>query len=153
MQQPTIEDAILLATQLHKGQVDKAGAPYILHPLRVMLNPILTTETERITAVLHDVVEDTEISFAELRGREYSNEIVDALHFLTKLSEEESDYFRFITRISEGPELARVVKFADLKDNEDLSRIAYPTEKDFKRQKKYQRAIEILESSFLRDRL
>ncbi len=153
MQRPTIEDAILLATQLHKGQVDKAGAPYILHPLRVMLNPILTTETERITAVLHDVVEDCEMSFETLSELGYTDETIRALGFLTKHLEEENDYFRFIARISEGSELARMVKFADLKDNEDLSRISNPTEKDFKRQKKYQRAIEILENSFLRDRL
>ncbi len=146
MSRTNIEDAILLAAQLHKGQLDKAGAPYILHPLRVMLDTTLITETERIVAVLHDVVEDCDISLAELREREYSDEVISAISYLTKLSEEEDDYDAFIERIRTGPELARKVKLADLKDNADPSRIPNPTARDHKRREKYLRAIKVLEA-------
>lgn len=145
--EPTLEDAILLATTLHRGQVDKAGAPYILHPLRVMLDPIITSESERIVAVLHDVMEDCDITFEKLVEMGYSEEVVDALRFLTKLPEEEGKYFDFIGRINAGPVLARRVKIADLRDNSNLSRIPNPTEADYARQKKYLRALQILQGS------
>ncbi len=144
---PTLEDAVALASALHKGQKDKAGASYILHPLRVMLNPLLTTDEERIAAVLHDTVEDCDITLEQLRERGYSAEVVEALSFLTKLPEEEDDYDAFIERILGGLLIARKVKLADLHDNADLSRFAHPTEKDVKRQEKYKRAIARLEGS------
>ncbi len=147
---PSIEDAILLAALLHKGQRDKAGAPYILHPLRVMLDSTLTTDTERIVAVLHDVVEDGGINLAKLSELGYASEIVKGVELLTKLPHEENDYDAFIQRICNGPELARKVKLADLRDNADLSRIAHPTERDFKRQEKYLRAINVIEETFTR---
>ena len=144
---PTLEDAIVLAAQLHKGQVDKAGVSYILHTLRVMQDPTLTSEDERIVAVLHDTVEDCDITLEQLRERGYSVQVVDALDFLTKLPEEESNYDAFIERVQSGPLLARKVKLADLRDNADLSRLANPTEKDLARQEKYRRAIAALESA------
>ena len=143
----TLNDAIMLATRLHAGQHDKGGAPYILHPLRVMLDPLLTTEDERIVAVLHDTVEDCDITLDTLREYGYSEEVVEALSFLTKLPEEEDDYDAFIARVMTGPVIARKVKRADLRDNSDITRISNPTERDWKRQEKYQRAIAQLETA------
>lgn len=148
MKNCTLEGAIALAAQLHMGQRDKAGACYILHPLRVMLDPILKTEEERIVAVLHDVVEDCNISPIQLRELGYSETVVEALFFLTKLPEEKNNYAAFIERICTGSSsIARKVKIADLRDNADLSRFENPTEKDIQRQEKYCRAIVRLETA------
>ena len=142
---PTVEDAVILAATLHKGQKDKAGAAYIFHPLRVMLR--LQTEEEQIVGVLHDTLEDCNISPEELRVHGYNKNILEALDFLTKRPEEEEDYNVFIERINQGPELARRVKIADLRDNMDLSRFSHPTEKDYRRKEKYERALAILSST------
>jgi hypothetical protein len=141
---PTIEDAISLASTLHKGQVDKADAPYIFHPLRVMFR--LQTEEERITGVLHDVVEDCDITLDRLAELGYNPEIIEALNYLTKRPEEEDDYDVFISRILKGPVLARNVKIADIEDNSDLTRIPIPTEKDYERLEKYRLALQSLKS-------
>jgi (p)ppGpp synthase/HD superfamily hydrolase len=142
-----IEDAILLAAQAHRGQKDKAGAPYILHPLRVMFH--LESDADaatRIAAVLHDVIEDTPITAAQLRERGFADEAVEAIEFLTKLPEEEDDYEAFIRRAAQN-RIARRVKIADLKDNMDASRIRELTDKDHKRMEKYQRALQVLQGS------
>ena len=76
---PSLEDAILLATEAHRGQKDKAGVPYILHPLRVMLR--METEADRIVAVLHDVVEDSGVTVSDLQKAGYSAEIVEAIQY------------------------------------------------------------------------
>lgn len=144
---PTLEDAIALAAQLHKGQDDKAGGCYILHPLRVMLNPIIKTDEGRIVAVLHDTVEDCGITFRQFHDLGYSEAVIEALTFLTKLPGEMRDYDAFIERIRTGSSvIARKVKMADLQDNSNLSRFSNPTEKDIRRQKKYVRAIARIET-------
>ena len=135
MQFPTIEDALALAAQAHKGQVDKAGQPYILHPIRLMLN--VPDEAARIVALLHDVVEDTPITIEELRAAGYSEEILAALDCVTRRTTE--TYEEFIERIIPNP-LARRVKLADLADNMDLSRIKNVTEKDHARIERYRAA-------------
>jgi (p)ppGpp synthase/HD superfamily hydrolase len=141
----TLEDAILLAATKHIGQVDKAGAMYILHPLRVMFR--LNTEEERIAGVLHDVVEDCSVTLEQLLQARYSDAVVEAVDFLSKRPDEEDDYDAFIRRIAAGPELARRVKIADLEDNMDPSRMPHPAERDLQRLEKYGRAIEVLRSS------
>ena len=146
MSQPVLEDAIALAAKLHQGQKELGGRPYILHPLQVMLDPTLTSNEERIVAVLHDVVEDCNITLAELADMGYSSAVVEALDYLTKRPHEEADYEAFIERVSTGPLLARKVKLADLRHNCDLTRIPTPTQKDWDRQAKYLRAIAKLES-------
>lgn len=78
----TIERAIEIAARAHAGQVDKAGAPYILHPLRVML--AVKTEEQQMAAVLHDVVEDTEVTFNELRAEGFAANVLEAVKALTK---------------------------------------------------------------------
>jgi (p)ppGpp synthase/HD superfamily hydrolase len=87
----TLETAIAIAAEAHEGQVDKAGAPYILHPLRVMLR--LDTNEERIVAVLHDVVEDCKgWSFKRLKAEKFSDRVIGALKALTKRKQGEPDY-------------------------------------------------------------
>ena len=129
---PNLEDAIKLALCAHRGQTDKAGQPYILHPLRVMLS--LETEEERMVGVLHDVVEDTRdnaaedrISFGKLQEWGYPCSVVEALEHVTKLPEEEGEegYRSFVERVKKNA-LARRVKLADLADNLDVSRLTPP---------------------------
>jgi (p)ppGpp synthase/HD superfamily hydrolase len=138
----TLERAIEIACRAHAGQLDKAGAPYILHPLRLML--AVTRPEARMAAVLHDVVEDGEVTLEGLRAEGFSDVVVAAVEALTKRDDEESDYEAFIRRLAPNP-LAREVKLADLRDNCDLKRIAAPTERDRERIKKYKKAIAYLE--------
>jgi (p)ppGpp synthase/HD superfamily hydrolase len=77
----TLEDAISIAAQAHKGQKDKAGAPYLLHPLRMMLR--MNSEAPMIAAVLHDVVEDSDWTLEQLREKGFSDEVLDAVECLT----------------------------------------------------------------------
>jgi len=136
----TLERAIAIAAEAHAGQVDKASAPYILHPLRVMLR--VSTNEERIVAVLHDVVEDCPgWTFDRLRGEGFSEEVLVAL--LSVTNREDEDYEAFVSRASRNP-IGRRVKIADLQDNCDLSRISVPTERDHARLEKYRRALGIL---------
>ena len=138
-----LERAIILATRAHAGQIDKAGAPYILRPLRAMLR--VNGDARRIAAVLHDVVEDTAVTLGELRERGFSDDVVAAVEALTKRPDEEGDagYFRFVERAARN-DVARAVKLADIEDNLDLSRIAEPGEKDRRRLVMYRRARKLL---------
>ena len=140
----TLEDAIAIALEVHRGQVDKAAEVYIQHPLRLMLG--MTTEAERMVAVLHDVVEDSEdTSLESLRKRGFPEEVVAAVDCVTR-REGESDqeretYEQFIERIKPNP-LARRVKIADLRDNLRLDRIPNPQPKDVKRLERYRKALD-----------
>ena len=139
----TLERAIVIAAEGHAGVNDKAGAPYILHPLRVMLS--LSCADARIVAVLHDVCEDCEgWTFDRLRGEGFPDHIIAALDSVTKRDGE--DYEAFARRAAADP-IGRQVKLADLRDNCDLSRIAAPTERDMERIAKYRRAIELIEAT------
>ena len=132
----TLERAIEIATQAHEGQVDKAGNAYIGHPLRVMA--MGKTEQEKITGVLHDIVEDTPWTFEMLEAEGFAPEIIAALKCVTKISENE-DYDNFIERVKKNP-LAVAVKINDLTDNMDIRRLPYLSDKDVKRLKKYLKA-------------
>ena len=122
-----------------RDRVDKAGQPYVLHPLRMMLR--LTTPEERITAVLHDVVEDCSWTLDQLRAEGFSEAVIDAVAAVTRQPHE--TYEAFVLRAAANP-IGRRVKLADLADNSDLSRIANPTERDRKRLEKYRRAIKTI---------
>ena len=135
-----LERAIEIAVEAHKGQVDKGGSPYILHPLRVMMSVDL--ELEKIVAVLHDVVEDSDWTFKALLEERFSIEVIEALKSVTKNSDNE-DYDSFIRRAMENP-IGRKVKIADLRDNLDVTRIAELGEKDLQRINKYKKALKIL---------
>ena len=132
----TLERAIEIATEAHRGQFDKAGNDYIGHPLRVMA--MGKTTDEKIVGVLHDIVEDTDWTFEGLAAEGFSAEVIDALRCVTKLSEDEP-YDKFIARVKANP-LAVAVKLNDLSDNMDIRRLPYISYKDVKRLKKYLRA-------------
>lgn len=135
-----IESAISVALQAHKGQLDKGGHPYILHPLAVM-NRVESME-EKIVAVLHDVIEDSEVTLEELRGLGFSEEILTAIQLLTRSTED--SYEEFIEKTTTN-RTARNVKIADIKENMNISRIMNPTEEDYSRLEKYRKALERLE--------
>jgi len=132
---PNLEDAISLALKAHRGQKDKGGHPYILHPFRLMLR--MTTEHERFAAVLHDVVEDTGMTLADLRRKGYPEPVIEAVDCLTRRKGEA--YEAFIMRLKSN-QLARKVKLADLRDNMDLRRIPNPQQRDRERLKRYRKA-------------
>lgn len=135
----TLELAISLAAERHAGQVDKANAPYILHPLRVMLN--VPDIEHKIVAVLHDVLEDTSTTIDELYRFGFPSHLIEAIIALTK--QEGESRIQAAQRTVQNP-IARVVKLADITDNMDLSRIQSPTMKDFERLKEYQQVRDIL---------
>ncbi|GAA4792623.1 HD domain-containing protein [Lysobacter hankyongensis] len=135
----TLERAIELAARAHAGQRDKGGQPYILHPLRVMA--AMTTDAGRIAAVLHDIVEDTSITFDDLVAEGFADDIVDAIRALTKFEGETRE--QAAKRIVRDP-IARAVKLADIADNMDLTRIPAPSERDRARLREYAVAREIL---------
>lgn len=136
-----LERAIALAATAHAGQVDKAGAPYILHPLRVML-AVSGAETQ-IVAVLHDVIEDTTITFDFLRKEGFSEVVLVALEALTKRPGESR--LAAAERAVVNP-LARLVKIADVSDNMNLKRLPQPSEKDFQRLAEYQKVLALLQA-------
>ena len=131
-----LDRAKAIATSAHDGQVDKAGKPYIKHPMRVM-NMGKTVE-EKIAGVLHDVVEDSDWTFEMLEKEGIPKDVLDALRCVTKLSEDEN-YDHFIERVKTNP-LAVKVKLNDLKDNMDITRLGEVAEKDLGRLNKYIRA-------------
>ena len=130
--------AMKIAFDAHIDQVDKAGVPYIYHPIH--LAEQMETEDECIVALLHDVVEDTEITFEQL-DKDFSSTIIDALKLLTH--DKDVDYFEYINNIKNNP-IAKKVKLADLKHNSDITRLEKVTKKDEERREKYRRAIDIL---------
>lgn len=135
----SIERAIAIAATAHAGQKDKAGLPYVFHPLRVMLAG--ATEDEWIAGVLHDLLEDTPWTADDLRREDFREEIVEAVVALSRQPEE--SYEDFIVRAGRNA-IARQVKLKDLADNMDLSRIPNPSPKDHARLLKYQRALAAL---------
>ena len=143
MTDSVLERAIGLALEVHRGQIDKAGRPYILHPLRLMV--AMTSEEARVVAVLHDVVEDSEATFEDLAALGLSEEALVALRLLTHHDDDgsETNYFAYVARIKANP-LARAVKLADLADNLDVSRLPNLTERDSRRLNKYLKAREML---------
>ena len=131
----TLEDAISIAAEAHRGQRDKAGAVYLLHPLRLMLR--MDSEAAMMAAVLHDVVEDSDWTLERLRERGFPEEVVEAVACLTHRDGE--SYEEFVERLKPNP-LARRVKIADLEDNLNVLRVGQLGPKDFQRLEKYHRA-------------
>ena len=131
--------AYSLAKAAHAGQVDKSGEDYILHPVTVA--SFVETDTQKAVALLHDVLEDTDVTEDELRSR-FGNEITDAVVAMTH--PKGMPYMDYIARIAENP-LAKTVKMADLKHNMDLGRLKEVTERDLKRvREKYEPAMDYL---------
>ena len=155
-----LQRAIEIAVEAHKGQLDKAGNLYVLHPLRVMMS--LDTEDEKIVGVLHDVVEDCLFkgwTWDRLRSEGFSEKIIDALQSVSKTPDEEVEfsrlketgsedavrqhYFAFVRRAGAN-EIGRKVKAADIKDNLDISRIKTLSNEDMIRLRRYEEALDIL---------
>ena len=130
---PTFEDALALAAQAHKGQYDLAGAPYICHPMRVALAQ--SDERARIVAILHDVIEDTAVTYQDLSAAGFDDEIIGAVEALTKRSGEKR--IDAAARAKANP-LALQVKLADVADNMNLARISNPTAEDYARLREYE---------------
>ena len=135
-----LNKAIALARIAHERQVDKGGKAYINHPLRVMNN--VGTIDEKIVAVLHDAVEDSELTLEDLRREGFSDGIVEAIDAISKRSgEKRKEYLKRVKSNS----IALTVKIADMRDNADISRIPNPTERDHERTRIYKRNILELE--------
>ena len=134
-----IEKSLAIALEAHTGQVDKANQPYILHPIRVMNK--MNNEIEMSAAILHDVVEDSSLSFEQLQEKGVSKEVVEILRHLTKPRKE--SYDEFIERVMKN-KVAVKVKIEDIKDNMDINRLPNVTEVDLNRLQKYHRALKRL---------
>jgi (p)ppGpp synthase/HD superfamily hydrolase len=130
-----LERAIEISASKHRGAVDKAGQPYILHPLSLMLE--FDDRDAMIAAVLHDTVEDSALTLGDLKGEGFSDAVVVAVDALTRRDDE--SYEEFVSRLSSNP-LARRVKIADLEHNMDVRRLESLGSKDLERIAKYHRS-------------
>lgn len=133
-----IETALELALKTHRGQTDKAGKAYIMHPIRVASE--FKEDDLVIVSLLHDVVEDTDVKITEIESL-FGKNIALAVDGVTR--REGETYDDFIYRCSQN-RLSRLVKMADLKDNMDLTRLETVGEKDLARVEKYKKALDYL---------
>ncbi|MBQ9544700.1 MAG: GTP pyrophosphokinase [Clostridia bacterium] len=131
--------ALKISFEAHKNQTDKSGLPYVYHPFH--LAEQMETEETAVTALLHDVVEDTDITLEDIKNAGFPESVVSALALMTH--DKSVPYKEYIARIKKDP-VARAVKLADLKHNSDLSRLDEVGEKDLERVKKYEAAIAFL---------
>ena len=132
----TLERAIEIAVEAHKGQKDKAGMPYVLHPLRLMFK--MESNNEKIAALLHDVVEDSDWALDDLKKEGFNSDVIEAVSLLTR--DEKDSYDEFIQKAVSNP-ISKNVKIADINDNLDLNRIDKISDKDYIRIKKYHRVL------------
>ena len=139
---PMTKKAMKLCFSAHKDQVDKSGLPYVFHPFH--LAEQMEDEDTTIVALLHDVVEDTKVTFADLAQIGFSQQVIEAIQVMTH--PEGVPYMEYVARIKENP-IARRVKLADLRHNSDLSRLDHVDEKALARVEKYHVAMELLEMS------
>lgn len=137
---PATKRALKLCFEAHKDQIDKSGMPYVFHPFH--LAEQMKDEDTTIVALLHDVIEDTDYTFGDLKAIGFDDVIIDALKLMTH--DESVSYMEYVTEIKTNP-IARAVKLADLKHNSDLSRLDVIDEKALKRRDKYTEAIKLLE--------
>jgi len=130
-----IAQMLHIATSAHHGQFDKGGMPYILHPLKVM--HYLKSDDEELMCIAlgHDVIEDTSVTYADLRVAGISERVIDAIRALTKQPGQTLDEYKLVVMSSID---AMRVKMADLRHNSDIRRLKGVTEKDLARMTKYQ---------------
>lgn len=133
--------AIRIMFQYQKDQIGKDGLPYVFHPWHVAES--MKDEKSTIVAILHDVIEDTDLTLEDLKKEGFSDDILMALALLTH--DKSEDYFEYIKRISTNP-IAKDVKKSDLKHNSDLNRLSEVTQKDEERVKKYQKCLNYLQN-------
>lgn len=136
-----VKKALEICFDAHKDQSDFSGKPYIFHP--VHLAEQMDTEHEICTALLHDVVEDSDYTLDDLQNAGFAPEIITAVGLLTH--DPAVPYMDYVRALKDNP-TARKVKLADLRHNSDVKRYAPVTERDFERQAKYQKALEFLEN-------
>lgn len=134
-----LEKALAIATKAHEGQTDKSGVPYILHPIRVSNR--CKTDEERIVAILHDTIEDTDVTPDYLLSEGFPKNIVEAVLSVTR--NEGESYEDFVIRSKQNP-IGRQVKIHDLEDNMDITRLHSLSEKDLERLNKYLKAYRVL---------
>lgn len=139
---PTTKKAMKLCFDAHKEQVDQSGLPYVFHPFH--LAEQMTDEDTTIVALLHDVVEDTDYTFADLEAMGFSEPVVNAIRAMTRL--EGVPYMEYVAKIKDDP-IARQVKLADLRHNSDLSRLDAVDQKALDRAEKYRAAMALLEAA------
>ena len=133
--------ALVISFNAHKDQLDKSGIPYVYHPYEVAER--METEAQTCVALLHDVVEDTDITLDELAA-DFPAEVIDALRLMTH--DKSVPYLEYVKRIKTNP-IAAKVKLEDLRHNSDLTRLDEVTEKDLERVEKYKIARMILEET------
>lgn len=134
-----IMTALKIAVEAHAGQTDKAGVPYILHPIHVAY--AMETEEAFAAALLHDVLEDSDYTTSDLRDAGIPENVLEALELLTH--RKGTPYLEYIRALKENP-IARAVKIADLAHNIDIERLPAVTERDLERVHKYKTAMTIL---------
>ena len=127
--------------EAHQGQTDKSGIPYVLHPIHVAEQ--MTDEQTTIVALLHDVIEDTDYTLQDLEKMGFEQLVLDALALMTH--KKGVPYLEYVAKLKDNP-IARAVKLADLRHNNDASRLDTVDEKTKSRLEKYKAAIEILEA-------
>lgn len=138
---PLTKKAMILCFEKHKDQKDKIGVPYPFHPFHVAES--MTDEYSTCVALLHDIIEDTDVTEEDLYNMGFPSEVVAAIKCMTHDSNVE--YLDYVRNIKLNP-IATKVKLSDLKHNSDLTRFDTISEWDLKRNKKYEKAIEILEN-------
>jgi (p)ppGpp synthase/HD superfamily hydrolase len=129
-----LSKALHIATNAHHGQFDKGGNPYILHPLRVMSFIKEDDEELQCIALLHDVIEDTEVTYAELMTGGMSLRVCEGIMALTK--ERGYSYEQYKEKVFSSRD-AMMVKMCDLRHNTDIRRLKGVSDKDIKRMAKY----------------
>ena len=139
------EAALEIAKKAHAGQVDKAGKPYIDHPMRVA-ERVKDDHDCFVLALIHDVMEDSNITAEELIESGIRAEIVEKAKILTH--DKDIPYLEYVNQIKADPVATRV-KLADLKDNMDISRISSPIPADYERLERYKKAKEVLKVKFI----
>lgn len=132
--------ALKLCFEAHKDQVDKTDMPYVFHPFH--LAEQMTDEPTTIVALLHDVIEDTDYTLADLTEMGFDREVLEAIALMTHAPEVE--YMDYVAHIKDNP-IAKAVKLADLRHNSDLSRMDTVDEYALRRNEKYKKAIALLE--------
>ncbi|MFK8013572.1 MAG: hypothetical protein AB8B80_16155 [Marinicellaceae bacterium] len=141
----TLEKSLEIALKAHTGQIDKAGQPYILHPLRIMAK--MQSQEEMAVALLHDVIEDSDYTAEDLLKAGINKTVVKAVQCLSKNKGE--SYDKFITRVLKN-KLAAKVKLADIEDNINVLRLNSVTDQDLKRIAKYHKAWHKIKDSLSR---
>ena len=131
--------AMRISLRAHQGQTDRSGMPYFLHPFHVADH--MKDEEETCTALLHDVVEDTDVTLDDLRAAGMPERVLEAVDLLTH--RKGVPYLDYVRNLSGNP-IARAVKLQDLEHNLDLGRIDHITREDIRRTEKYKKARAIL---------